>query len=102
MPEVPEGSVNPATANENSFAPADGQPLPATFRHTMETQLGANLSEIRVHENHAATHLNARAFTDGNHIYFAPGHYQPHTDNGQKLLAHEIVHTAQQGGKFNP
>ena len=29
---------------------------------------------------------------------FAPGQYQPHSEGGQHLLAHELAHTVQQKG----
>jgi len=96
MPDVPEGSVNPAAFNENAFSNRGGQSLPETFRHEMQVSLGADLSAIRVHENHAPTHLGALSFSAGNDVYFAPGEYQPHTDDGRQLLSHELTHVVQQ------
>jgi len=40
--------------------------------------------------------LNARAFTVGNHIVFGNGQYQPHTNDGRRLIVHELAHTLQQ------
>lgn len=45
-------------------------------------------------------HLNAHAFTCCNHIVFAPGKYAPDTAAGQRLLAHELIHTLQQRGSL--
>jgi hypothetical protein len=42
--------------------------------------------------------LNAQAFTTGNDIYFNEGKYQPDTQSGKSLLAHELTHVVQQGG----
>ncbi len=40
--------------------------------------------------------LDARAFTVGQHIAFAPGHFRPGTLEGDALLGHELAHTVQQ------
>lgn len=76
---------------------SDGNPLPPALQHEFESQMGADFSEVRVHENHDPTLINAKAFTRGNNIYFAPGQYQPHDPEGRKLLAHELTHVVQQG-----
>ena len=31
-------------------------------------------------------------------MFFGAGRYRPETDGGKRLLAHELVHTVQQGG----
>jgi hypothetical protein len=77
-----------------------GQPLVATTRAPMEAALGADLSAVRVHTGpnvaRAARDISAEAFTHGQDIFFADGHYQPHTSKGKRLLAHELTHTLQQ------
>jgi Domain of unknown function (DUF4157) len=45
--------------------------------------------------------LNAQAFTVGNDIYFNSGKYAPESDSGRHLLAHELTHTVQQGGRVD-
>ena len=40
--------------------------------------------------------IGAHAFTHGNDIYFNKNQYQPDTQSGKKLLAHELTHTLQQ------
>jgi hypothetical protein len=45
--------------------------------------------------------IQAKAFTHGSDIYFNSGQFQPNTEGGQRLLAHELVHTVQQGGRGN-
>ena len=40
--------------------------------------------------------MDARAFTSGTHIVFAHGVYDPASDDGTRLLAHELAHVAQQ------
>ncbi|MCB0583260.1 MAG: DUF4157 domain-containing protein, partial [Phaeodactylibacter sp.] len=55
----------------------------------------------RIHTGSQAARLSsdigARAFTHKNNIFFNSGEYNPGTPSGQKLLAHELTHTVQQG-----
>src|SRR5262249_10392386 len=57
---------------------------------------------VRIHTGERAAStarsLNARAFTLGRNIAFAPGEFAPGTRHGQRLLAHELTHVVQQGG----
>ncbi|HUS12417.1 MAG TPA: DUF4157 domain-containing protein [Pyrinomonadaceae bacterium] len=66
----------------------------------LETQLGIEHGSVRVHTDeraHLAAHLlHARAFTVGNDVVFARNEYSTSTGEGQRLLAHELVHVAQQ------
>lgn len=77
-----------------------GTPLPDHVLQDMEKQFGASLSHVVIHNDAKAAELckelNARAFTVGNDIYFAPGEYAPDTDQGRELLAHELAHAVQQ------
>jgi outer membrane protein OmpA-like peptidoglycan-associated protein len=84
-------------------APADVGMAPASHvRAQVEATTGGDLSAARVHtgaESQAeASALRARAFTVGSDIHFAAGQYQPGTPAGDALIAHELVHTLQQGG----
>jgi hypothetical protein len=78
-----------------------GQPLPASTRAFFEPRFGTDFSHVRLHTDtnaaQTAQALNARAFTTGHHIAFAPNQYSPHTTPGQHLLAHELTHVLQQG-----
>jgi hypothetical protein len=75
---------------------AGGFPLPTEVRSKMENALGGDFSDVRVHIGHEATSLGAIAYTWGTNIHFAPGQYNPHTIQGQKLLGHELWHVLQQ------
>ena len=75
---------------------AGGLPLPSDVRTKMETAFGADFSDVRVHIGHDVTSLGAIAYTWGSNIHFAPGQYNPHTLQGQKLLGHELWHVVQQ------
>jgi hypothetical protein len=70
----------------------------------MESALGANFSDVRIHVGPEASAIGAIAFTWGSDIHFAPGQYNPHTPDGQSLLGHELTHVLQQraGRVANP
>jgi hypothetical protein len=67
----------------------------------MEPLFGHDFSRIRIHADtdadRAAATVDAQAFTVGSHIAFAAGRYVPQTLEGDRLLAHELTHTLQQG-----
>lgn len=78
-----------------------GDALDARTQRFMEQRFGRDFSAVRIHTGprgaHAADALKARAFTYGEHVTFASGEYHPATESGQRLLAHELAHVAQQG-----
>jgi hypothetical protein len=80
-----------------------GHSMPEGLRAQMEGSFGHNFSNVRLHTDSAAadmsSSINAKAFTHGNDIYFNQGQFQPNTPAGQHLIAHELTHTVQQGGK---
>ena len=82
-------------------AKGSGNPLPHPVRDQMETRIGADFSKVRIHNDFESHHLskliNAQAFTHGNDIFFNTGKYDTTTEQGQRLLAHELIHTLQQG-----
>src|SRR6266566_3081626 len=79
-----------------------GSPLPEPTRRFMENRFGVDFGNVRVHINVEASQMNdtlqSLAFTHGQNIYFASGMYNPGTQDGDKLLAHELTHTVQQSG----
>lgn len=79
----------------------NGSPLPTPVRTFMESGIGADFGSIRIHTDHQAAsmnrEINAKAFTHGSDIYFNNGQYNPATNEGKHLLAHELTHTVQQG-----
>jgi hypothetical protein len=78
----------------------EGRPLPRGVRGFFEPRLGLDLAGVRVHTGDAAeaatAALGARAFAYGADIVFGPGELAPQTPAGMRLLAHELVHVAQQ------
>lgn len=99
------GALQPGQATQAALGATSsrGRPLPESIRASMGRSLGTDLSGVRVHTDSLATsaaqELNASAFTWGQDIYFGGGNYQPNTSEGQNLLAHEVVHTVQQGAQ---
>ena len=89
---------------EQLLAESKGQgfPLPKELRANMEAEMNCDFSKVRIHTGEYATTmtqmLNAYAFTNGYDIYFNEGQYQPETDRGVELLAHELTHVIQQKG----
>lgn len=79
-----------------------GRPLDGSARAFLEPRLGRDLGDVRIHADAAtaaaAENVSARAYTIGRDIAFGRGRYAPDTDAGRRLLAHEVVHTIQQGG----
>jgi hypothetical protein len=77
-----------------------GAPLDANVQRQLEGGLGADLSRVRVHTDSEADRLSrsvdAVAFTSEQDIFFQQGAYNPHTQEGMRLLAHEATHTVQQ------
>jgi Domain of unknown function (DUF4157) len=78
-----------------------GRPLPAAERGFFEPRFGADLSAVRLHSGPqagtATRAIDARAFTYGSDIAIAPGEFQPGTNVGRRLIAHELTHVVQQG-----
>ncbi|MGI8683971.1 MAG: eCIS core domain-containing protein [Acidimicrobiales bacterium] len=77
-----------------------GAPLDQPVQTAMEAQLGVDLSDVRVHTDSRASQsaesINAQAYTAGSHIVFQRQQYQPGTDSGLQMLAHELTHVVQQ------
>jgi len=77
-----------------------GAPLPVAVQRQLEAGLNHDLSGVRVHTDTEADLLskkvNAVAFTTGQDIYFQSGKFDPNTQTGIELLAHEATHTVQQ------
>lgn len=77
-----------------------GRPLDAATRAFMEPRLRHDFGHVRVHTDakaaESARAIRALAYTLGHDVVFGPGQYQPQTNGGKKLLAHELTHVLQQ------
>ena len=100
------GAVDMGVQQAIQSARGGGQPLPDGVRAHMEQALGADFGEVRLHTDAQADALNqslqARAFTNGQDIFFRRGGFEPGSQNGQALLAHELAHVIQQDGSASP
>lgn len=85
------------TPEPKDIVSGTGQPLDHSTRQELEQRLGHDLSRVRVHTDRDAGELadmlGADAVTVGQDILFGPGKFRPGTSDGQRLLAHEVVHT---------
>ncbi len=77
-----------------------GRPLDTDVREDMESRLGHDFTDVRVHDDagaHAsATAVNAHAYTVGSHVVFQRDRYDPTSTEGRTTLAHELTHVVQQ------
>ena len=77
-----------------------GALLDRDTRGFMESRLGADFSDVRVHTDAKATEsarsVQAHAYTVGNDVVFQSDKYAPQSDSGQRMLAHELTHVVQQ------
>ena len=83
-----------------------GEPLAPTTRNFFESRFGTSLNGVRIHTGDESARLNtdvfAQAFTIGNDIFFGAGQYQPDTNSGRHLIAHELAHVLQQSTNASP
>ena len=91
--EVPE-SVHQVLASY-------GRPLEPGLRQDMEARFGHDFSHVRVYTDAAAEQsareVNAYAYTVVSGIVFGANRFVPSTQEGCRLIAHELTHVVQQG-----
>jgi hypothetical protein len=77
-----------------------GKSMAAQHRSYYESAFGHDFSQVKVFTgadaHDSAQSISAKAYTQGTNIVFAKGEYQPDTQQGKKLLAHELTHVVQQ------
>jgi hypothetical protein len=77
-----------------------GAPLDKDTKGFMESRLGADFSDVRVHTDakasDSARSVQAYAYTVGSDVVFQSGKYEPESDSGKRMLAHELTHVVQQ------
>jgi outer membrane protein OmpA-like peptidoglycan-associated protein len=97
---VNHSSVSEVPPVVHEVLQSPGQPLDKETRAFFEPRFGQDFSKVRVHTNEKAAESadasHALAYTLGHDVVFANGRYAPETASGQKLLAHELAHVAQQ------
>jgi hypothetical protein len=94
------GRVHPDVEGAIAAQRGGGSDLDAGIRASVAPTLGDPLTGVRVHTGPDADALaqavDARAFTVGTDMFFAQGEYRPGSSDGDRLLAHELTHVAQQ------
>ncbi|MEO1033623.1 MAG: DUF4157 domain-containing protein [Bacteroidota bacterium] len=94
------GVVSQALTQQINSSQGNGHSLDKGTQSFMESRFGTDFSGVRIHTDTQAIQmsrdLNAQAFTVGNDIYFNEGKYNPNSNSGKHLLAHELTHTLQQ------
>jgi|GEM_PF-2808469 len=95
------GKAAPSVVSD-VLSSGSGQPMESGTKHFMESRFGQDFSQVRIHTDaraaESASAIQARAYTSGRDVVFGSGEYQPSSENGQRLLAHELAHVGQQEG----
>ncbi len=77
-----------------------GTPLDVGLRRSLEDGFDIDLSAVQIHDtlqaDRLARSMQADAFAVGAHLFFRAGAYDPGTEAGMRLLAHEITHSIEQ------
>jgi hypothetical protein len=98
----PSGQMDAAPASVDQALASPGRPLELALRQDMEQRFGHDFSRVRVHTGTAAEQsardVNAHAYTVGHDMVFGAGEFAPGTNEGRRLLAHELTHVVQQLG----
>lgn len=81
---------------EEPRAAGSAQPLDPAVRALMERAFSTDFSTVRVHETSQVEEVEAVAYAQGEDLYFAPGTYQPQSEQGRELIGHELAHVVQQ------
>lgn len=96
------GPLNATLTDQIEANRGSGFGVEAGARRDMEAAFGHHFERVRVHTSDTADSLNRSlgsiAFTSVGDVFFRHGAYQPYTDAGRRLLAHELTHTLQQEG----
>lgn len=97
------GPLNSEVSQSINSKRGGGSSLDSNVQAQMSESMGYDFSGVKVHTDSESQQLNqslgAKAFTTGSDIFFGEGAYQPGTSAGNELLAHELTHVVQQGGK---
>lgn len=94
-----DGVTSKSPSHVRDAISSGAQPLDLEARNFFEPRFGYDLSNIRIHADstagRSAQRIDAKAYTLGNDIVFAAGEYNPETQSGKELIAHELAHTIQ-------
>ena len=97
-----DGGGSADTSGVRAALDRPGRALDPGTRAFFEMRFGRDLGAVRVHTGGAAAEsaraVGALAYTVGRDVVFGAGQYDPGSDGGRRLLAHELAHTFQGGG----
>lgn len=101
---VPARTTYPTGRKSMADVAPNNTGLPGNVLQQMESSFGTGFRDVRITTNSPkAVQLKAQAFTQGNQVHFAPGHYEPQSTAGQELIGHEFAHVVQQKqGRVKP
>jgi hypothetical protein len=95
-----EATADASTENYINSLNGKGRSLTPEERNFFEPRIGYDFSNVQLHTNseanQSAKSINALAYTHSNHVVFGANQYQPNTESGQRLMAHELTHVVQQ------
>lgn len=96
-------TASPQISNQIKQSQGKGKKLPSSTQQEMSSAFGYDFSEVNVHTGEESEAMNkelqSQAFTHKNDVFFNEGKYDPESDRGKHLLAHELTHVVQQNKK---
>ena len=102
-PAGPQADGVEASSQVHEVLRSPGRPLDSATRAFFEPRFGYDFSDVRIHTDaraaESARTVSALAYTVGDHVAFGAGRYDPGTDEGRRLLGHELTHTVQQSSR---
>ena len=97
---VEAGAAAPASVDR--VLGSAGRPLDTGERAFFEPRFGRDFGRVRLHADAeagaSARDVGALAYAVGEHVVVDPGRYRAGSDDGRRLMAHELAHVVQQGG----
>lgn len=98
--EATDGAGGGRRSPVHEVVSSGGSPLDTETRTDLESRMGADFSDVRVHNDSAAHEsakaVGAHAYTVGNNVVFQRDAYDPSSPQGRTTLAHELTHVIQQ------
>ena len=77
-------------------APGAPSRLPVAMRERMERAYGQTFDDVELHRDSAEVPAGQQAFARGRQIHFERGAFDPGSEHGEHVVAHELAHVAQQ------
>ena len=98
---IDNATVPESIAHEIKMSSGSGSKIDQQTNNFMSQRFGHSFNDVTIHSDTRAAKLSndlhAKAFTVGKDIYFNQNQYDPASEEGRHLLAHELTHTIQQG-----